>query len=115
MAGPVCGGEKEDGCRKSCTMGCSDEMTGPGYGEKGGRRRTSNATAPAWREARDQVPEKPKRREEELVVGQWCKLDHDGEMGRVHGISGTLDAECEVRGTVNRTEPWLLSSVFSEE
>ena len=56
---------------------------------------------------------------EETGGGACCwslvQLDHDGEMGPMHGIFCTLDAECEVRRIVNRTEPWLLSSVFLQE
>ena len=55
-------------------MGWSDEKTSQGYGEKGGTETHRQYNCPAWREARDQVPEELGRRKEELVVGQWCSL-----------------------------------------
>ena len=32
------------------------------------------------------------------------QLDHDEEMGPMHGMSGTLDAELEVQRALNRAE-----------
>ena len=38
------------------------------------------------------------------------QLDHDAEMGPMHGMHGTLDAELEVRRTIKRaalTKSWV--------
>ena len=40
----------------------------------------------------------------ELVVGQWYKLDYDEEMGPLHGMYGSMEAEFEVQRTIKRAE-----------
>ena len=32
-----------------------------------------------------------------LVVGQWCIWIYDGDLGHLHGVYGTMDAELEER------------------
>ena len=34
----------------------------------------------------------------------WLQLDHDEEMGPMHGMYGTLDAELEEQRTINGAE-----------
>ena len=96
-------------------MGWSDEKTCQGYGEKGGHGDAQAIQLLSLEGGQGSGP----RGAEETGGGACCwslvQLDHDGEMGPVHGFFCTLDAECEVRRIVNRTEPWLLSSVFLQE
>ena len=40
----------------------------------------------------------------ENVVGQWCSLDYDEEMGPLHGMCGSVEAEVEVQRTIKRAE-----------
>ena len=40
----------------------------------------------------------------ENVVGQWCSLDYDEEMGPLHGMCGSVEAELEVQRTIKRAE-----------
>ena len=40
----------------------------------------------------------------ENVVGQWCSLDYDEEMGPLHGMCGSMEAELEVQRATKRAE-----------
>ena len=38
------------------------------------------------------------------VVGQWCSLAYDEEVGPLHGMCGSVEAELEVQRTIKRAE-----------
>ena len=38
------------------------------------------------------------------MVGQWCSLDYDEELGPLHGMYGSMEAEYEVQRTIKWAE-----------